>query len=257
MDGWLEARGVSIRARDDSSAPRARRRLDLGNVDLAAASQQRPLGSPTASPVAATADGAAMTACGWWPSSSIATLAAGIGGFFGCNDVSGTAAAEAAMPAAAAPAADPVAAAAADTASLHCVQAVAVVDTRRAAATGTTVPALAASPAAALSTAAAATTVAAAAATPPAAAAAAMPSPYAASRNAPCTAVRDHYEILGLSRRATPQEVMLGRSRTSASLGLCALSSLRLCDSAPMITVFAGPGRIRYRNLALAHRHVQ
>eukprot|EP00964_Phaeocystis_antarctica_P150615 scaffold118058_cov45-Phaeocystis_antarctica.AAC.1 len=196
-DEWLEARGFCVSSpEDDSSATSARHRLAA--LDFAAAS-----------PAVAGADGAVMatepSSARWWPGSSIATLTTGISGYFGGRgrSVGGdSAATEAAVPAAAA-AADPAVVswkrAEADTAWLRCVQAVAAADARRAAAAGTTAPAVAAT----LTNA------------PLAATAAAPPSP-STPRDAPPSVVRDHYEVLGLSRRATPPDVMLGRSRISA-----------------------------------------
>lgn len=195
-DEWLEARGFCVSSpEDDSSAPSTRHRLAAS--DLAAAS-----------PAVAGADGAVMAtepgSARWWPGSSIATLTTGISGYFGGRgrSVGGDSAATgAAVPAAAAAADLAVVSwkrAEADTAWLRCVQAVAAADARRAAAAGTTAPAVAATPANA----------------PLAATAAAPPSP-STPRDAPSSVVRDHYEVLGLSRRATPPDVMLGRSRIS------------------------------------------
>ena len=185
-DEWLEARGFCVSSPDDdSSAPSARRRLAA--LDLAAAST-----------AVAGADGAVMAmepgSARWWPGSSIATLTTGISGYFGSRNRSvggNSTATEAALHAAAA-AVDPVAVswkrAVADAAWLRCVQAVAAADARRAAAAGTTAPA----------------------ATPTASSSPSTP------RDAPPSVVRDHYEVLGLSRRATPPDVMLGHSRISA-----------------------------------------
>ena len=196
-DEWLEARGFCASSpEDDSSAPSTRHRLPAS--DLAAAS-----------PAVAGADGAVMAtepgSARWWPGSSIATLTTDISGYFGGRGRSiggDSATTEAAVPAAAA-AADPTVVswerAEADTAWLRCVQAVAAADARRAAAAGTTAPTVAATPANA----------------PLAATAAAPPSP-STPRDAPPSVVRDHYKVLGLSRRATPHDVMLGRSRISA-----------------------------------------
>lgn len=196
-DEWLEARGFCASSpEDDSSAPSTRHRLPAS--DLAAAS-----------PAVAGADGAVMAtepgSARWWPGSSIATLTTDISGYFGGRgrSIGGDSAATAAAVPAAAAAADPTVVswerAEADTAWLRCVQAVAAADARRAAAAGTTAPTVAATPANA----------------PLAATAAAPPSP-STPRDAPPSVVRDHYKVLGLSRRATPHDVMLGRSRISA-----------------------------------------
>ena len=255
-DEWLEARGFCASSpEDDSSAPSTRHRLAAS--DLAAAS-----------PAVAGADGAVMAtepgSARWWPGSSIATLTTDISGYFGGRGRSiggDSATTEAAVPAAAA-AADPTVVswerAEADTAWLRCVQAVAAADARRAAAAGTTAPTVAATPANA----------------PLAATAAAPPSP-STPRDAPPSVVRDHYKVLGLSRRATPHDVMLGRSRISApphpsrpARPACRPRPPRLprphgaatqrvgygLDTCPMV---AGPGRVRCRNPALAPRHVQ